>query len=264
MGTDGPGPHLSLHQAPCPAEAWGRRPDHPTRHEKDQVLRQMGQPLLPGASSLPLTHASEDAWGAGLHTPNSGLWGWGRVRPGAQSAGFWPRGYREHQNPVDWGAGGGEGRGAQPVGARELKVVQKHKQACGRERGPLWRSGGPSSLTPACTPQSPARRPCLCLQGWVVWGADPDAKAGPCESRPPVCLRVLGQPRALNWAQDTPCVRRAFPLTSRSGSVGFPAAGRGRWSSRRRSAAGRGEGGGKGRGQTFGFYKVKEIYFLRS
>lgn len=25
-----------------------------------------------------------------------------------------------------------------------------------------------------------------------------------------------------------------------------------------------GRGGGKGRGQTFGFYKVKEIYFLRS
>ena len=122
---------------------------------------------------------------------------------------------------------GGEGRD-RPVGVRELKVVQKHKQACGRERGPLWRSGGPSSLTPACAPQSPARRPCLssltpactpqsparwsclCLQGWVVWGADPDAEAGPCKSRPQSAFGSSGSP-GLSLGPGHPVCAQGLP-----------------------------------------------------
>ena len=111
---------------------------------------------------------------------------------------------------------------------RELKVVQKHKQACGREQGPLWRSGGPSSLTPACAPQSPARRPCLssltpactpqsparrsclCLQGWVVWGVDPDVEAGPCESCPPSAFGSSGSP-GLSLGPGHPVCAQGLP-----------------------------------------------------
>ena len=121
---------------------------------------------------------------------------------------------------------------------RELKVVQKHKQACGREQGPLWRSGGPSSLTPACAPQSPARRPCLssltpactpqsparrsclCLQGWVVWGVDPDVEAGPCESCPPSAFGSSGSP-GLSLGPGHPVCAQGLPRLQGLGQWGF-------------------------------------------
>lgn len=113
---------------------------------------------------------------------------------------------------TQWTGGPGAGRvvGHGLVGVRELKAVQKHKQACGRKQGPLWRSGGPSSLTPACTPRSPARRPCLCLKGWVVWGADPDVEAGPCESRPPSAFRSSGSP-GLSLGPGHPVCAQGLP-----------------------------------------------------
>ena len=79
----------------------------------------------------------------------------------------------------------------------------------------------------------------------------------------PTGLLVLGRPRALAWASDTQCARGASPRPR----------GLGQWAFQQLEEAGgpregrlrqAGERGGKGRGQTFGFYKVKEIYFLRS
>ena len=131
--AQGPGPHLSLHQAPCPTEAWGRRLGHPTRHlRKTRSCVSWDSLCTPGPAAY-LTHAFEDAWGAGLRTPNSGLWRRGRVRPGAQSAGFWPQGRSEHQNPVDQGRGG-----AGQAGGCERAEGGAETQAG------LWQGAGPS------------------------------------------------------------------------------------------------------------------------
>lgn len=135
---------------------------------------------------------------------------------------LWTAGVREGEawNPVDWGAGGGEGGGAGGWWAREAEGGAEEQTGLLQGGGPQWRGGGPSSLTPACVPQSPALWPRLCLWGWAVWGGGPTWRPGRLRDAP-TGLLVLGRPRALAWASDTQCAHGASPRPRGLGQRAF-------------------------------------------
>ena len=85
--AQGPGPHLPLHEAPCPAETWGRRPDQPTRLLR-RIRSSAGWDSLctPGPAAY-LSYMRLRTSGGGLRTPHSGLQGSGRAWPGTQWTG---------------------------------------------------------------------------------------------------------------------------------------------------------------------------------
>ena len=142
-------------------------------------------------------------------------------------------------------------------GHGELQVVQKSKQACCREGGLSGGVGVPApSPPPAFLRALPGGLDSACGAG-RSGGGGPTRRPGRLRAAP-TGLLVLGRPRALAWASDTQCARGASPRPR----------GLGQWAFQQLEEAGgpregrlrqAGERGGKGRGQTFGFYKVKEI-----
>lgn len=125
---------------------------------------------------------------------------------------LWTAGVREGEawNPVDWGAGGGEGGGAGGWWARGAEGGAEEQTGLLQGGGPQWRGGGPSSLTPACVPQSPALRPRLCLRGWAVWGGGPTWRPGRLRAAPPASWSSGGP--GLSLGPVTPSVHTGPPL----------------------------------------------------
>lgn len=195
QGTASPGPHVPLHQVPCPAETWGRRPDHPTRLLR-RIQSSAGWDNLctPGPTAY-LWYTRLRTPGGGLCAPHSGLQGLGRA---------WPQGRSEQQNPVGRGAGGGE-RGP---GGRGGEGGRGGAEG-GAEQAGLLRGGGASVEergTQLPHPHLRSSEPCPAASALPVGlgglGWRPDAEARPSESQPPTGLLVLGRPWALTWASE--------------------------------------------------------------